>query len=596
MPSIIQNLIPEKQKLVTVTENDSAQKALLLMIEYDFSQLPVIASDQTLKGMITSDSILRAVSNLKVIPERFRVSHAITKITPYRMEDALSELLKGLQSTNAIPIIDSKNNIEAIVTSYDTAEYFRRRAEDLMLAEDIELNLRDFIKPSNASDPSSADDDKISQLIEAITPSNNDLKAKFKSALLSYIAKTTGNKPKLDQTNFDSVFEQYLARPIVQRTFDDLTLYELTQIFKKLWSQYQSGFNDLEWDAIEPLLEGIRETRNAIAHFREVSPHQRRQLQYCVSLLDNHKPSFELPETDSVTVEATTSLSASENLLPEALSFSPLEEEVEANDSRYAPLAIWLQTQEADRITCTFKEIETIIHDELPPSARQHRNWWANDTVSHTQSAQWLEVGWRVSSINMSTERVVFSRMGDRQSAYIDFFSRLQAKLQSIKTLSITPQNNQQGRSWLVFAISSTDYDSTKSPYIAFSFSRGSRFRIEIYINEREQSKNKQIFDQLQAQKAEIEAEFGAALSWERLDYRHSSLFASILPSHRDTLGWNGHGSRIAYYRPDSSITDSPEKLDEMQDWAVEILPKFYTALSDRFIAAQKQAIPEENR
>ena len=79
MPSIIQNLIPEKQNLVTVAENDSAQKALLLMIEHDFSQLPVIASDQTLKGMITSDSILRAVSNLKVIPERLKVSHAITK-------------------------------------------------------------------------------------------------------------------------------------------------------------------------------------------------------------------------------------------------------------------------------------------------------------------------------------------------------------------------------------------------------------------------------------------------------------------------------------------------------------------------------------
>ena len=338
------------------------------------------------------------------------------------MEDALSELLKGLQSTNAIPIIDGKNNIEAIVTSYDTAEYFRRRAEDLMLAEDIELNLRDFIKPSNASDTSNADDDKISQLIEAITPSNNDLKAKFKSALLSYIAKTTGNKPKLDHENFDSVFEQYLARPVVQRTFDDLTLYELTQIFKKLWSQYQSGFNDLEWDAIEPLLDGIRETRNAIAHFREVSPQQRKQLQYCVSLLNNHKPSFELPEAELITIEATNSLSASETLLPEAHSFSPLEEEVEANDSRYAPLAIWLQTQEADRITCTFKEIEAIIQDDLPPSARQYRTWWANNTVGNTQSTQWLDVDWRVSSVNMAIERIVFSRMGERQSAYIDFF------------------------------------------------------------------------------------------------------------------------------------------------------------------------------
>ena len=574
MPFIIQHLIPETQNLVTVTENDSAQHALSLMIEHDFSQLPVIDSDHKLRGMITSDSILQAVSNLQVIPERLKVSHAIAKITPHREEDELSELLKGLQSTNAIPIIDGQGNVNAIVTSYDTAEYFRRRAEDLMLAEDIELTLRDFIKPSNASDDNSADDDNISQLIQAITPSNRDLKEKTKRALRSYIGRTSGNQPEFDQPTFDSVFSQYLEQSVSQKTFDELTLYELTQIFRNSWSQYQAGFNNLEWDALNPLLEGIRDTRNAIAHFREVTPQQRRQLQYCVSLLDNHRPLSDISDIEEAPVEVVDSLSPADNLAIESNNFNP-PEELEANDSRYAPIAIWLQALDSDRVICTFKEIETLIKDELPPSARKHRNWWANDSVSHVQSAQWLEVGWRVSSVNMSTERVVFSIMGDRRKAYLDFFSQLQVKLQAIEELSLTLQGNLQGRSWITFGIIPDGDDSVKPPSIGFSFARRSRLRIEIYISGIEPSQTKQLFDRLYEQKTEIETEFGAALSWERLPHRHSS--------------------RIAYYRPNSSITDDAEKLEEIQQWALETLPKFYAALSDRFIAAQKEVINQKN-
>ena len=572
MPFIIQHLIPEKQNLTTVTENDSVQHALSLMTERDFSQLPVVDSDQKLRGMITSGSILRAVGNLKVIPERLKVSHAITKVTPHREEDELSELLKGLQSTNAIPIIDSQGNLKALVTSYDTTEYFRRRAEDLMLAEDIELTLRDFIKPSNASDDNGADDDKISQLIQAITPSGKDLKKKTKRALISYINKTTENQPKFDELTFDSVFNQHLEQSVSQKTFDELTLYELTEILKKSWSQYQVGFNNLEWDALDPLLKGIRDTRNAIAHFREVTPQQRRQLQYCVSLLDNHRPSSDISDIDEAPAIAIDSPSPTDSLTNELDSFNP-PEQLEANDSRYAPIAIWLQAQDADRVVCTFKDIETLIKDELPPSARKHRNWWANDSVSHVQSAQWLEVGWRVSSVNMSTERVVFSIMGDRRKAYIDFFSQLQVKLQAIEGLTVTLQGNLQGRSWVGFAVSPKGDESVKPLYIGFSFARRSRLRIDIYISEIELSQTQQLFDLLYEQKAEIKAEFGKELSWEKLDNRHSS--------------------RIAYYRADSSITDDAEKLEEIQQWAVDTLPKFYSALSDRFIAAQKAVIGE---
>ncbi|HIK14191.1 MAG TPA: CBS domain-containing protein [Leptolyngbyaceae cyanobacterium M33_DOE_097] len=53
MASIVQHLIPESQTLetlVTASDEMSLQKALELMIEHDFSQLPVVDKDFKLKG------------------------------------------------------------------------------------------------------------------------------------------------------------------------------------------------------------------------------------------------------------------------------------------------------------------------------------------------------------------------------------------------------------------------------------------------------------------------------------------------------------------------------------------------------------------
>jgi CBS domain-containing protein len=226
MPFIIHNLIPELQNLITVTESDAGQLALSLMIEHDFSQLPVIDSENTLKGMITSDSILRAVSYFKVTPDSLKVSHATIKTAACRIDDDLSELLKELRYINAIPIVDRQNKLKGIVTSYDTAEYFRRRAEDIMLAEDIETTLRDFIESSYRNEAGEVDEEALGQAIQDITPSSKELKSKFKSALFSYIGKTSNSKPIPNETIFNEVFVKYLDQPIVPKLFEELTLYE----------------------------------------------------------------------------------------------------------------------------------------------------------------------------------------------------------------------------------------------------------------------------------------------------------------------------------------------------------------------------------
>jgi hypothetical protein len=53
----------------------------------------------------------------------------------------------------------------------------------------------------------------------------------------------------------------------------------------------------------------------------------------------------------------------------------------------------------------TFSEVEDFV-GPLPPSARAHRGWWAND--SKVQAQAWRAAGWHVRSVDFTAEQVVF--------------------------------------------------------------------------------------------------------------------------------------------------------------------------------------------
>jgi hypothetical protein len=55
----------------------------------------------------------------------------------------------------------------------------------------------------------------------------------------------------------------------------------------------------------------------------------------------------------------------------------------------------------------TFAEIEIIIADKLPDSARLYSAWWANDPT-HVQATAWLNAGWKVDSVNKHQRSVTF--------------------------------------------------------------------------------------------------------------------------------------------------------------------------------------------
>ena len=77
--------------------------------------------------------------------------------------------------------------------------------------------------------------------------------------------------------------------------------------------------------------------------------------------------------------------------------------------AKYEALGRHLGTLAFNEWRASFREIEGILGFDLPPSARKHRAWWAND-VRQSQPLAWLDAGWKTDQVDFGTERVVFRR------------------------------------------------------------------------------------------------------------------------------------------------------------------------------------------
>ncbi|ARU62769.1 hypothetical protein CBW65_18685 [Tumebacillus avium] len=85
-----------------------------------------------------------------------------------------------------------------------------------------------------------------------------------------------------------------------------------------------------------------------------------------------------------------------------------------AKSSVYLQLSQFLQKHESNNLTMKFEEIETIIHRNLPPSARKYQAWWGNCYNQKSRHCQaWLEYGWVQESLDIANEIVTFRRNKD---------------------------------------------------------------------------------------------------------------------------------------------------------------------------------------
>lgn len=566
MPYPIQYLLDGRGLPVTARPTDRVVDAIAIMMEKEYGQLPVVDTDDCPLGLITYESIIQAISSFTVSVDALLVSHAMVKADIFAVDNDLFDILNRLEDKYAVLIVNQEKRLLGIVTTYDSTAYFRRRAEDLMLIEDIESMLKDMIQAAFKRTMSENSQLLLEQAIARITDSRKELYSRYKQALKQYMGKI--DQPSLaaaiDEVAVNETFEK-LSPPTKPKQFEHLALSEFIELLlhDHVWLHYEPMIK-LERTAVRRILSSVRETRNQLAHFRgEVSAAQRAQLRFCCNWLQQHQSALpveqsqltlpvEIPST--VNNEVLITNKAEESLLDDIVIY---EDEVSESTSRYAPLAAYLHKQQSltETITLTFAEIEKLIDGALPTSARSHRSWWANDSQSHIQSQEWLDAGWRVSSVNMSDEVATFTSIKERQKLYIDFFSGLLNDLRNVPNFPIRETASPHGISWFKVARLSHD-GATHVASLVFAFDRNGKFRVELYLRSRGQQ-DKRVFDVLHTQKEEIERQVGETLSWQRLDTKQSS--------------------RIALYHP-GRITDTPEKLIELKEWAIQAITRLAEA------------------
>lgn len=84
--------------------------------------------------------------------------------------------------------------------------------------------------------------------------------------------------------------------------------------------------------------------------------------------------------------------------------------------SKYDPLRKRLTALREDSLALSFEEIEGLIGQPLPPSARDYDEWWSNEhpnKTTHSQSKAWVMAGF-VAKVDRLREHVTFRRKIDR--------------------------------------------------------------------------------------------------------------------------------------------------------------------------------------
>lgn len=141
----------------------------------------------------------------------------------------------------------------------------------------------------------------------------------------------------------------------------------------------------------------------------------------------------------------------------------------------------------------------------------------------------------------------------DKRIAYQEFFQSLIDELR--ESHKFTNARAGQPQNWYSFSSGERGFS------YSFSFAGSGELRAELYIDFKSMERNKTIFDRLQSDSAAIEAQYGEALRWERLDSKRAC--------------------RVACYTA-GSIEDPADVLERHRQWAVTHLLRFKSVFGPR--------------
>lgn len=134
---------------LSVKPDTTVAEAVALMLLHDFSQLPVMQSEATVKGMIGWQSL---GARIALGTKCDRVSECMEKATERSSEDSLFAVIPDIVQNQCILVRNNENKITGIITTSDLSLQFGQLAEPFLLLSEIEQHIRRMIQKRFALD------------------------------------------------------------------------------------------------------------------------------------------------------------------------------------------------------------------------------------------------------------------------------------------------------------------------------------------------------------------------------------------------------------------------------------------------------------
>ncbi len=138
----VSKLASANQEVTTVQPNDTIARAITKMVMNDFSQLPVVAGERNLRGVVSWKTIgqHRARGG-----QGNEVREAMEDAHEVRPQTSIFDVMGLVAQHDYVIIRSADQTISGIVTATDLSEQFRNLSEPFLLLSEIENLLRNLI-------------------------------------------------------------------------------------------------------------------------------------------------------------------------------------------------------------------------------------------------------------------------------------------------------------------------------------------------------------------------------------------------------------------------------------------------------------------
>jgi predicted transcriptional regulator len=162
----ISKLAAANQKVVSVTPNDPFEKVVTLLLARDFSQLPVMTSDRTVKGIVSWKSI---GSRLSLGKQPVYARDCMVEHHEVRANQSLFEAIPLIQTFDYVLVRAEDQIISGIITASDLSSQFYSLSEPFLLLSEIENLIRNMIGGKfTAAELQSAKDPSDTKLVSTV--------------------------------------------------------------------------------------------------------------------------------------------------------------------------------------------------------------------------------------------------------------------------------------------------------------------------------------------------------------------------------------------------------------------------------------------